>query len=95
MARKHLPFRVRGVISDTYGSRSDTGMTSLATSRPSGQHFSQSKKSRTFPARDLECMTDTDVGALFQQSRWSETDGKPTCPKCRHAETWRLEKQRR
>lgn len=61
MARKRLPFRVRGVISDTNGSRNDTGMTSLGASRPSGQHFSQSKKSRTFPARDLESMSDDDV----------------------------------
>lgn len=95
MARKRLPFRVRGIISATDVSGSDTGVTSLGASRPSGQHFSQSKKSRTFPARDFERMTDADVEKLFQQIRWSETDGKPTCPKCKHAETWRLENQRR
>ena len=95
MARKRLPFRVRGVIYDTDGSRSDTGVTSLTTSRPSGQHFSQSKKSRTFPARDLERMTESDVWALFKQIRWSDTDGKPVCPKCKHPESLWLANQHR
>lgn len=95
MARKRLPFRVRGVISDTNGSRNDTGMTSLGASRPSGQHFSQSKKSRTFPARDLESMSDDDVWKLFKRVRWSETDGKPACPKCQHGESIWLANQRR
>ncbi|UVI38386.1 transposase [Qipengyuania spongiae] len=40
-------------------------------------------------------MTESDVGALFHQIRWSETDGKPVCPQCNHPESLWMANQHR
>lgn len=45
-------------------------------------HFLLSARARTLSLRDVFTMGEDKAYTLFCQLRWTETDGKPVCPRC-------------
>ena len=46
------------------------------------QHFLLSAKAKTLTLATVLRMSDADAEATFRKVRWSQSDGKPVCPKC-------------
>lgn len=51
-----------------------------------GQHYLLSARARSLSLMQIMRLSEEESFELFKQSRWSDNNGDPICPKCGHKE---------